>query len=341
MRKKNIAVTIFNLFVIVISVTLIVYFCLSDNGLLDLIHSDISVNAWWLIMATGCQLGNMLIDSLLTFLYIRQQYQNFTFFDGLKSSFIGSFFSAVTPSASGGQPMQVIFLSQKNIEAGFSTSCMTQKFVIFQIVSTILSVLALIIRFDFFRQTVQIPLLWLCVIVGFVSQITVTGGVVVLSFSKKISEWLIRICQKLLSKLKFIKNPEQKISVLRHHTELFHYANKSLLNNPVLLWSSCILIFIQILFIFLVPYCIYRSFSLHNTNIIDMLCSQSFVSIASAMMPLPGATGASELAFSVFFALFFGKKRLKSALLLWRTITYYGVIILCFPFSLLTSHKKQ
>ena len=292
-------------------------------------------------MAVGCQLGNMLIDSLLTFLYIRQQYSEFTFFDGLKSSFIGSFFSAVTPSASGGQPMQVVFLSQKNIEVGFSTSCMTQKFVIFQIISTLMSIVALIIRFDFFMETVQLPLLWVCVCVGFFSQVTVTGLVMVLSLNRTVSEWLIKLCQKILLKIRFVRNSEKKISALRRQADKFQSASKALLKNPPLLLSSYILIFIQVLCIFLVPYCIYRSFSLHTTNITDMLCSQSFVSIASNMMPLPGATGASELAFSVFFELFFGTKLLKSALLLWRTITYYGVILLCFPFSLLTSKKGK
>ncbi len=341
MNKKNIAVMVFNFFVIITSVSLIVYFCVSKNGLFELLSSDISLNVIWLLLAIGCQIGTMLIDSFLTFLFIRQHYPQFTLSDGIKSSFIGSFYSAVTPASSGGQPMQLVFLAKKNVEVGFSTSCMTQKFVIFQLISTMISVVALIIRHEFFFSTVKIPLLWLCVVVGFTAQVVVTSGVIVISFSRKLSDFLIRIFRKLLKKLSFIKNPEQKIEDLSQQVEMFHNANRSLLKNPRLLGISCVLIFIQILGIFLVPYCIYRSFSLENTTVVDMICSQSFVSIASSMIPLPGATGASELAFSVFFELFFGKRFLKSGLLLWRTITYYGVIILCFPFSLLTSRRKK
>ena len=341
MNIKKIAVTVFNLFVIGISVALIVYFCISDNGLSDLLKSDIHIHIIWIVLALVCQLGGMLIDSTLNFLFIRQTYPDFHLINGIQSSFIGSFFSAVTPSASGGQPAQLVFLSRKHIEIGFATSCLTQKFVIFQMTSTILSIFALIIRFDFFVSVVNIPFLWICLIFGFVSQIFTTALVSVISFSEKISEIFVRISEKLLKKIRFIKNPEDKISSLQKQVALFHSANRNLLKKPKLMLLSSILIFIQILFIFLIPYCIYRSFSLEGTSVLDMLCSQSFVSISSAMIPLPGATGASELAFSAFFEMFFGKMFLKSALLIWRTITYYGVIILCFPFSFLNSKKEN
>ena len=330
----------FNLSVIGISAALITYFCISDNGLSDLLKSDIHIHILWIILAVVCQIGGMFIDSVLNFLFIRQQYPKFSLFNGIQSSFIGSFFSAVTPSASGGQPAQLVFLSRKHIEIGFATSCLTQKFVIFQMTSTVLSIFALIIRFDFFVSVVNVPFLWICLIFGFVSQIFTTALVSVVSFSDKISKMFIRISEKLLKKMKFIKNPENKVASLQEQVSFFHSANRNLLKKPKLMLMSFILIFIQILFIFLIPYCIYRSFSLEGTSVSDILCSQSFVSISSAMIPLPGAAGASELAFSVFFEMFFGKLFLKSALLIWRIITYYGVIVLCFPFSFLTSKKE-
>jgi uncharacterized membrane protein YbhN (UPF0104 family) len=58
------------------------------------------------------------------------------------------------------------------------------------------------------------------------------------------------------------------------------------------------------------------------------------------MMPLPGATGAAELAFSVFYGMFFGTAMLKSALLMWRVISYYAVIVISAPFSMLTKKKS-
>lgn len=338
--KKNNWTLIFNIVVIAISIALITYFCVSDNGLIDLINSDVKINVFWIVMAIICQLGNMFIDSVMTYLYVRREYGFFNLFDGIKCSCIGSFFSAITPSSTGGQPMQVLFLSNKKIDPGYSTSCMLQKFLVFQITSTFFSIFALIFRFNFFVNVIDTPILWVFVVAGFFSQVVVTSGFIVISFNKRLSAWIVKIADKLLKKLKFIKEPEKYIKQLDDQVALFHEGNKTLMHQPKLLVVSYALVFIQVVLIMLVPYCIYRGFSMNSASPVDMVCSQAFVSLASAMIPLPGATGAAELAFSVFYNMFFGVAILKSALLMWRIITYYGVIFVCAPFSLLTKNKK-
>lgn len=340
MKKINWTL-IFNIVVIAISIALITYFCVSENGLIDLINSDVKINVFWIVMAIICQLGNMFIDSIMTYLYVRREYRSFNLFDGIKCSCIGSFFSAITPSSTGGQPMQVLFLSKKKVDPGYSTSCMLQKFLVFQITSTFFSIFALIFRFNFFVNVIDTPILWVFVIAGFFSQVVVTGGFIVISFNKRLSAWVVKMADKLLKKLKFIKKPEKYIKQLDDQVALFHEGNQNLLKQPKLLVVSYALIFVQVFLIMFVPYCVYRGFSMNSASPVDMICSQAFVSLASAMIPLPGATGAAELAFSVFYNMFFGVTILKSALLMWRVITYYGVILVCAPFSLLTKNKKN
>ena len=341
MKNKINWTLIFNIVVIVLSVWLITYFCISDDGLIDLLSSNIKLSAVWIIIAVLCQLANMFIDSVVTYLYIRKDYKSFTLLDGIKCSCIGSFFSAVTPSSTGGQPMQVLFLSKKRVDPGYSTSCMLQKFLVYQITSTLFSVFALLFRFDFFLQTVNTPVLWLFIIAGFFSQVVVTTGIIIVSLNKRLSGWVVRMIDKLLHRLKFIKKPDNYTKILADQVDMFHKGNKELMSQPKLMAISYGLVFVQVIFILIIPYCIYRGFSLNGVSPVDMVCSQAFVNLASAMIPLPGATGAAELAFSVFYNMFFGAEILKSALLMWRVITYYGVILLCAPFSLLTKDKKN
>ncbi len=341
MKKKISFAVVFNIIVIALSIGLIAYFCVSEDGLIDLISSNISLNALWVVLAVLCQLGNMFIDSVVTYMYIKDDYSGFTFLDGIKSSCVGSFFSAITPSSTGGQPMQVVFMANKKIDAGFATSCMTQKFVVFQITSTAFSVFALVFKFDFFISHVNTPVLWAFVIAGFFSQVVVTGLFVFISFNKRFSNWAVRVCSKLIRKIKLIKNPEKYIKSITDQVEVFHNGNKAIMSKPKLLVKSYLLVFVQVLLMMLVPYCIYRAFGLSSASPVDMVCSQAFVTLASAMIPLPGATGAAELAFSVFYKIFYGTAILKSALLLWRVITYYGVILICAPFSILTKKKEE
>lgn len=340
MKFKITGKTIFNLIVIILSICLVTYFCVSKDGLMDLMASSFKINVFWLFMAIFMQLSNMFIDSYVTYLFVRKQYPRFTLWDGIKVSCVGSFFSAITPSSTGGQPMQVYLMAKKKMDVGFSTSCMLQKFLIYQITSTIISVIAIIYKFQFFVENITAPILWAFVIFGFTSQVVVTAGFFVISFNQRLSNWVVRMAGKVIHRLKFLKNTDKKISSLENQAEIFLKCNKELMQRPKLLVTSYALIAVQILAILMIPYCIYRSFNLTGAHITDILCSQAFVNLTSAMMPLPGATGAAELGFSMFYGLFFTPELLKSALLIWRMITYYGLIAISAPFSFLTKGKS-
>ena len=59
----------------------------------------------------------------------------------------------------------------------------------------------------------------------------------------------------------------------------------------------------------------------------------------SNLIPLPGASGGAEAAFAMYYGAYFGDKTM-TAIVLWRTITYYGTIILTAPFSYYTRGHK-
>ena len=96
---------------------------------------------------------------------------------------------------------------------------------------------------------------------------------------------------------------------------------------------------LQMTAFFLVPFCIAQAFGI-KCNVLDMLFAQAYVNMVSSLMPLPGGSGAAEYCFSAFFATYFSELTMKSAILLWRTITYYGTIVLCLPFSGLKKKTK-
>jgi hypothetical protein len=102
-----------------------------------------------------------------------------------------------------------------------------------------------------------------------------------------------------------------------------------------------------------VPYFIYISFGMSHIaelsglsvgNFADFVCIQSFVIFTSNLIPLPGASGGAELAFTMYFNQFFnigGVNKIKPAILMWRFISYYATLIISAPFSFLTKGKKS
>ena len=71
----------------------------------------------------------------------------------------------------------------------------------------------------------------------------------------------------------------------------------------------------------------------------DMICAQSFVSMVSGLVPLPGGSGAAEYCFSAFFSAAFNEQMIKSAILIWRTMTYYLTIMISLPFAAVRKKK--
>mgnify|MGYP003222710685 FL=1 len=102
---------IFNIIVLGITFYLIVFFCVSENGMIDLLSSPDGFIWGWIIAGIVAFDMNIVIDSIVTQILIRIQYPDFRFIDALKVALVGVFFGAVTPSNTGGQPMQLYLLA--------------------------------------------------------------------------------------------------------------------------------------------------------------------------------------------------------------------------------------
>ena len=63
-----------------------------------------------------------------------------------------------------------------------------------------------------------------------------------------------------------------------------------------------------------------------DATIFTMLAAQTFVTMVSAFIPLPGSSGGAEGSFYLFFGTFFGPTIIP-AILLWRLVTYYANIL--------------
>ena len=75
-------------------------------------------------------------------------------------------------------------------------------------------------------------------------------------------------------------------------------------------------------------YCLYRGFGLSAVSPGFVLTIQLLLFIAVAFMPMPGASGAQEGGFVLFFRGIFPEAHLFAALLAWRFFTYYLTLLI-------------
>ncbi len=328
---------IFNIAIIGLTIFLVLYFIFSEGGFIDLLESELKINVLWLLIAVFVHLLNIALDATIIYLFLKETTPKVTVMNALVASMTGQFFCAVTPSATGGQPMQILAMSRMGIKAANGTSALVQKFLVWQFTLSIYCIVAVVARFSFFSQKLD-PAMWVFSLIGFAAQLAMIGVLLLASFCKGATTRVVNFFLTILYKLHIIKNLEEKKKSIGETLDSFHRSNKELNKNKPLLIKIYVITVIQMTAFFLVPYCIARSFNIH-CDLFDMLCAQSYVNMVSSLVPLPGGSGAAEYCFSIFFGSYFNVKTIKSAILLWRTITYYGTIALSAPFALF--HKKK
>ena len=342
MKKKSFPTKlVFNIFVICLCVGIVCFFFFSEDGLRDLLQSGQGIIWQWIVVAVISQLVYMFTETTVIYLFIRERYKNFSYLNALKVSFTGLFWSAVTPSSTGGQPMQIYLLHSMNVEIGYATSRLMQKFLVYQVVLTFISIISVILNFGYILTNDNIVFITVLLVFGFVSQLAVTLVIVMFSFSPNISRKFIMFFAKVLGKIKIVKNLDSKISDIDKQLDTFHSSNKNIYKKPKLLIPVVILTFVQFIAMFLVPYFIYLSFGLTDIGPVQIATSQAFVNLMSGMIPIPGASGAAELGYTAFFGAIFVGGTLKSSALIWRVINYYGVIFATAPFAYLTKDKTD
>lgn len=323
---------IFNIAIFVLTIFLIVYFVFSKDGFIDLIKSGLEISVWWILAAVILHLLNIAIDATVIYLFVGENTPGLKVRTALKASMVGQFYCAITPSATGGQPMQILTMSRSGVKGSVATSALIQKFLVWQFTLAVYCIIAVVARFSFFMESLDMHM-WILSAIGFAAQLIMLGVLLLASFAKNFTKKVAGGFLKLLAKLHILKNLDDKLSKLEDTLESFHASNKALQKNKPLLIKAYVLTAIQMTALFLVPYCIAMSFHIPNLNIFDMLCAQAYVNMVSSLVPLPGGSGAAEYCFSTFFMAYISPETMKSAILIWRTITYYGTIMISMPFS--------
>jgi len=139
---------------------------------------------------------------------------------------------------------------------------------------------------------------------------------------------------KLLARFKFIRHMETKAEAFERTIEDYHIAASYISKYKLRALGSFIISVFNLCFLFVIPYLIYLSFGYSEHNIFDIFVMEAFLSLAVSFFPLPGAAGASEGGFLLFFGPFF-RAATAVAMLIWRFLTYYLVLIVGGLFVLL------
>ena len=254
--------------------------------------------------------------------------KDYKFKKAFKVTMIGQYFNSITPFASGGQPMQLYALTKQELGAGSSGSALMIKFIIYQSILTIYSLILILWKASFFKS--KMSNLFYLIAIGFTVNASVIIFLIIFSKYRKLTHKLIITLSKILEKFKLVKNISKLEMRINDNLDQFHDNMEIVKHSKVLMLKAVIYTIFQLTIIFIIPYFIYLSFGMRGASIGSMIAGTAFVMMLTAFIPLPGAVGGAEGAFFMFFSLFFASNNIMAAILLWRLITFYSCIIFGF-----------
>ncbi len=321
-NKKNICNTIFFLFIVGITF----YLLLKDQEIPLIVTSIRRANIIYLLLGLVAVIFFVCCESVIICFMMRKLHSPLGIISCIKYSFIGFFFSCITPSATGGQPAQLYYMKQDKADLGVATLVLLEVTIAYKSILIFLGLLVLTIkkRFVFHYLGKNIFFLYF----GIIINIVVVLWLAMLLFHTKTVRKLVYKMITVLTSLNIIKNRENTLEKSDVAFSRYNEGAIFLKKHKKIMVIVFLITLVQRIALFSVTYFVYRAFGLYEFGVVDIIALQSIISIAVDMLPLPGGIGASENMFLIIFKKIFKGPLIMPGMLLSRGISYYGLLII-------------
>lgn len=241
-------------------------------------------------------------------------------------SFIGFFYSAITPSATGGQPMQLYYMKKDGNRLTNSSVVLMVVALLYKVVLVLCGIFMLLFwnrQLRFYLQGYYgLYLLGLALNV-----IVVMFLLYVMLVPEKMKHILLTI-KSLLEKVKIWKSSEKQSEKVLAFVDSYQEAVQYLTAHKKKVCVAAGLTFLQRCSLFFLPCFIYAGFGLQGMRMSSIVFLQAAVYIAVDMLPIPGAQGITEMMYRCVFSAVFPDTYLMPSLYVTRGISFYFLLLI-------------
>lgn len=311
-----------------------------------LIFKDQDMNKLFAIIKSSNKLYILLGLSLMFMYFLIESYnirsilktlgeRKISIFKALKFTFIGFFFSSITPASTGGQPVEVYYMTKDNIRSSSGVLTLLMELCGFQISTISLGIICAILN----RDVLGGGLVWLFLL-GIIINSFALFLMLVCIFSPKMTKKLLHLFVKILRKCK-VKNMDLKQRKMEEELEKYNRSSGFIKNHKGTFIKCILMVFTQIGCYYLVPFCIYKSFGLNDYGVLKIFSMQAILYSTVSGLPLPGSIGVSETVFLKVFGVAFGSELISGSMLLSRGVTFYAYVIISLVVVIFTAIRKK
>ncbi len=249
------------------------------------------------------------------------------------------YFSAITPSSIGGQPVQMVEMNKDEIPYRVNSVVVLLNTLLYKIALIVLAtILILIYQKDIFHQNILFS--WL-VALGFITTIFVIILFILLIYSKKFISNIILKFINIGYKLHILKEKQKYIDKLEEAIINYQECAEFTKQNPKILIELFFYMLMQRLSLLSISYMIYLAFGLSQYNYFEVLAFQVCITLASDFLPFPGGVVVSEGLLLEINQFLYGALLATSGMILLRGISFYIFVIFSGLFYVLFHFKKR
>ncbi len=310
------------------------------------------VNILYILIGTMMIFVYVLFEGLAMKRVFKAMGINVSVKDNFAYSAIDYYFCAVTPSATGGQPIVAYYMSKDKISFSHSSLTLLLNTALFKIVLLVLSIIAICVCHEFVFSH---PIIIVLYFIGFLINIFLILLCFMTAFKR---DWVERLGKKLiifLHKIHIIKKPVSSIRLFRGKMDEYEEGANLIKQNPKQFTIALIDNFVQRIALFSVGYFVYISFfkmypEIKGFNYLELLSIQVLVSLCVDSLPLPGGVGISEVLYLLLLGSIYqqnGVDILASAMILTRVVSFYipliitGIIVVCKQIMVIRMSKRS
>ena len=240
------------------------------------------------------------------------------------------YFSAITPSATGGQPASLYFMHKDKVPAAVSTIALLLNLVFYIASILLIGLICIIIHptvlgeFD--------PLSITLITIGFITQFFLMLIFILLVYKSSIVKGLAYALLKFGQKLHLVKNMDKKLKKLDDMEREYKECADLILQNKKTLSKAFLCNFAQRVSQILVSVFVYIGVTHGFRGALKAFSIQGFVALGSNAVPIPGAIGAADYLYVDGFGDLL--KNTVSVELVSRGISFYVCVLICGIFTL-------
>lgn len=284
------------------------------------------VNYVWILLGILLMLGYFMMQAQNVRKILASFGEHITIWKSLKFTMIEFFFCALTPGASGGQPVEIYYMAKEKIPASKATLAILVQILDFQIAVMAIGIISQAVMWFTDPTLLTGTVAWLLrigMIINGLALILLAFCVFSNRMAKVIANWFLRLLKKI-----GVKRIEEKQESLNKALDSYQEGAIYIRTHRNEFMMSIGRALIQVSLFYLVPFCVYKAFGLNGMTVIQLFNIQSVLFLATSGLPLPGAIGASESVFLTLYGTAFGEQLLSPAMLLNRGINFYLFVLI-------------